>query len=318
MNSSRITTSSGGNECACTPSRPHGGRANGGGAGCCTGRRTHGEPAGRRHGGAAAPEGDAPRCTRIAGGGQERPPASRRAARRGARALVSERDLGAALDPPHASDAEASTRYLDEVGRRPGLPAEVERALVAAAQGGDAVARSRLVEAFLPVIASVAGVYRSSPSVDRVELVQEGVVGFLRALERYDPSRETPFWAYAAWWVRQAMQQLVAELTGPVVLSDRALRQLSRIKNAHRSAMLETGRAPGRDDLAMRTGLTAEQVDDLTAVQHVPRSIEEPVATEDGSVGTFGELLADPLAEGEYERVLEAGGGGGPLAPRGA
>jgi DNA-directed RNA polymerase sigma subunit (sigma70/sigma32) len=60
------------------------------------------------------------------------------------------------------------------------------------------------------------------------------VVGLLRALERYDPDLGTPFWAYAAWWVRQAMQQLVAELTRPVVLSDHALRQLTRVKEAHR------------------------------------------------------------------------------------
>jgi len=220
--------------------------------------------------------------------------------------VVTDRELAAALDRPRYGEDAANARYLDEVGRRPALPAEVERALVAAAQGGDAVARGRLVEAFLPVIASVARVYRHSPSVDRVELIQEGVVGFLRALERYDPARGTPFWAYAAWWVRQAMQQLVSELTGPVVLSDRALRQLARVKDAHRSAVAETGREPGSVELAERTGLSVDQVDDLTAVERTPRSIDEPVSLDDGVVGTFGELLADPLADGEYERVLEA------------
>ena len=77
------------------------------------------------------------------------------------------------------------------------------------------------------------------PSIDGLtltaglsELMQEGVVGLLRALERYDPE-VGPFWPYASWWVRQAMQRLVAELTRPVVLSDRALRQLARVRNAH-------------------------------------------------------------------------------------
>src|SRR4051794_23540607 len=108
------------------------------------------------------------------------------------------------------------------------LAPRVERELVLAAEEGDPGARDRLIQAFWPLIGSVARIYRSSAAVDRTELMQEGVVGLLRALERFDPSRGTPFWAYASWWVRQAMQQLVSELTRPVVLSDRALRQLAR------------------------------------------------------------------------------------------
>jgi hypothetical protein len=99
-----------------------------------------------------------------------------------------------------------------------------------------------------------------------------GVVGLLRALERFDPSRGTPFWAYAAWWVRQAMQQLVSELTRPVVLSDRALRQLARVREVHRAALQESGAEPSRGELSARTGLSAEQLDHLLALLHVPRS----------------------------------------------
>ncbi|MGZ6671250.1 MAG: sigma-70 family RNA polymerase sigma factor [Solirubrobacteraceae bacterium] len=186
------------------------------------------------------------------------------------------------------------------------MPAELERKLVAEAQRGDAEARAQLIDAFAPLIMSVARIYRSSPAVDRLELFQEGVVGLLRALERYDPDRGTPFWAYAGWWVRQAMQQLVSELTRPAVLSDRALRQLARLRDAHDDALAECRREPSQEELAARTGLALEQVDNLLAVDRVPRSTEEVVATEDGVIGTFGELLVDPLAEGEYERVLNA------------
>jgi RNA polymerase sigma factor (sigma-70 family) len=151
-------------------------------------------------------------------------------------------------------------------------------------------------------VASVARSYRSS-SVDRIELMQEGVVGLLRAVERFDLSAETPFWAYASWWVRQAMQQLVAELTRPVVLSDRALRQLARLKDAHRTALLEGGE-PGVGELAEATGLELEHVENLLVADRSPRSLEEPVVGADGATGLFGDLLADPLAEDEYERVL--------------
>jgi RNA polymerase sigma factor (sigma-70 family) len=102
------------------------------------------------------------------------------------------------------------------------------------------------------------------------------------------------------------MQQLVSELTRPVVLSDRALRQLARVRDAHRQALQQTGVEPSRGELSERTGLSAEQLDNLMALDRVPRSTDEPVTAEEGAVGTFGELLVDPLAEGEYERVLDA------------
>jgi RNA polymerase sigma factor (sigma-70 family) len=182
----------------------------------------------------------------------------------------------------------------------------VESELVAAAQAGDQLARARLVEAFMPLIASVARMYRSSARVERQELLQEGVVGLLRALNRYQPQQGVPFWGYAAWWVRQAMQQLVSELTGPVVLSDRALRHLATLRDAHRHAVQENGREPLRSELVERSGLSQEQVEDLLSVSLAPRSLDEPLSSDQGAVGTLGELLVDPLAEGEYERVLEA------------
>ena len=187
--------------------------------------------------------------------------------------------------------------YLRRLGERPALAAEAEAELVRRAQAGDERGRADLVDALMPLIAATASTYRASAAVQRAELLQEGVVGVLRALERYDPERGVPFWGYASWWVRQAMQQLVAELTGPAVLSDRALRHLARLKDAHREGLLEHGREPGRDELARRAGL---------AVERAPRSLDEPVAEEDGAIGTFGELIADPLAEDAYERVLAA------------
>lgn len=225
------------------------------------------------------------------------------AARRGRHA---DRELATALDRPGPTAPPTSARYLDELGRRAALTPEAERALVAAAKAGDQRARGRLVEAFMPLIASVARLYRDSPRVERIELLQEGVVGLLRALERYDPARGTPFWAYAAWWVRQAMQQLVSELTRPIVLSDRALRQLARVRDAHRDALAQSGREPGREELARRSGLSGDQVAALLTAERAPRSTDEPLDGGEGAVGTFGELIADPLAEGEYELVLEA------------
>ena len=86
-----------------------------------------------------------------------------------------------------------------------------ERELVLAAKECRGEARGALLEAFTPLIGSVARGYRGASGIGRAELTQAGGVGLLRALERYDPELETPFWAYASWWVRQAMQELVSE-----------------------------------------------------------------------------------------------------------
>jgi RNA polymerase sigma factor (sigma-70 family) len=199
----------------------------------------------------------------------------------------------------------SSAAQLQELGERPRLPVATERRLVQAAQDGEPRAREELVEAFLPLIAGVARVYRGSPSITRVELMQEGVVGLLRALERYDPSLGVPFWGYASWWVRQAMQQLIAELTRPTVLSDRALRHLAQLKRAHGDYLQRHGREPTGDQLATDTDLTHAQVEQLLALERLPQSMDEPVKGVEGEIGAFGELLADPLAEDAYEQLLD-------------
>lgn len=214
-----------------------------------------------------------------------------------------DRKLAHDLGRPAPDRTASSSDYVESLERRPILPAAMERELVVRAKEGDSAAKAQIIEAFMPLISSVARTYRSG-HVQRLELLQEGVVGLLRALEGFDPDRGTPFWAYASWWVRQAMQQLVSELTRPVVLSDRALRSLARIKDAHRESLQRIGREATRDELAERTGLSGRQIDDLLATERAPRSLEEPVAGDEGAIGTFGDLLVDPIAEDEYEQVL--------------
>jgi len=220
-------------------------------------------------------------------------------------ARAHDRQLASDLRRRRPSGETSSSGYLRELGERPRLPVTTERRLVAAAQAGDRRAREELVEAFLPLIAGVARVYRGSETITRLELMQEGVVGLLRALERYDPALEVPFWGYASWWVRQAMQQLIAELTRPVVLSDRALRQLSQLKRAHGAHLAEHGREPTGSEMAQASGLSEAQVMELLALERAPRPLEEPINTSDGQLGVFGELLVDPLATDAYEQLLD-------------
>jgi RNA polymerase sigma factor (sigma-70 family) len=177
-----------------------------------------------------------------------------------------------------------------------------ERELVRAAIAKDPGACQRLIEAFMPLIGSQARHYRNTAVVQHEELMQEGVVGLLRALRRFDPDRGTPFWGYASFWVRQAMQELVSQLTRPAVLSDRALRRLARVKEARRRWLQAHRREPTSTELAQAIHCTREQIESLLAIERAPRGLEEPVA-EDGD--TFGDLLADPVAEDPYSRVID-------------
>jgi RNA polymerase sigma factor (sigma-70 family) len=216
------------------------------------------------------------------------------------------------LQPGRRSDMVSAQLAIDNAVAQPSPPAkpalplaarETQTQLVLAARHNRPHARTRLVESHMPLIAGVARAYRHVPCVDRAELMQEGVVGMLCALERYDAARGTPFWAYASWWVRQAMQRLVSELSRPVVLSDRALRQLAHVRESRQTYVLAHFREPSTRELAAASDLTIEQLHSLTVVERRARGLHEQVNPAAGGA-TFGDLLCDPSAEEAYEQLL--------------
>jgi RNA polymerase primary sigma factor len=183
------------------------------------------------------------------------------------------------------------------------LTVSQERELVIAAEG-DSAARRKLVEAFLPAIANLARSFQSS-RVERRELIQDGVAGLLFAARRYDPALNTPFWAYASFWVRKAMQELVAELTRPVALSDRAVRDLAQVKRARSEHLQAYGAEPTNEELSSATGLTPAQLESLQATERSPRAMEERLSTDSESTATVADTIVDPDAEQAYQHVLD-------------
>lgn len=179
------------------------------------------------------------------------------------------------------------------------LTAGEQRDLVVAAEGGDGDARRRLVEAFLPAILAVARRFPSGPGVPRQDLVQQGVAGLLTAARRFDPGLDTPFWAYATFWVRKAMQELVADLSRPVALSDRAVRALAEIEAARDAHLRRHDVEPSTAELAGATGFSRSKIETLRGAARVPRSLDEPGTARSRTA------LADPFAEQAYERVLD-------------
>jgi RNA polymerase sigma factor (sigma-70 family) len=176
--------------------------------------------------------------------------------------------------------------------------------LVVATAGGDEAACRRLVESFLPAIGGVARRFDDGGRLQRTELMQEGVAALLFATKRYDPRLKTPFWAYASFWVRKSMQELVAQLARPAALSDHAVRGLARVKAARRDHLQAYGAEPTTEQLAAATGFAPAQLESLLAIDRTPRSFDEPLGAVEGSTATFGDTVADPGAEREYEQVL--------------
>jgi RNA polymerase primary sigma factor len=199
-----------------------------------------------------------------------------------------------------ASEPEAIMGKGRDGDRRNGQVGD-EHELVLAAKR-DQGRREELVNAFLPLIGAVARPYLRQGPIDREDLMQQGVVGLLSALERYDPALGTPFWAYASWWVRQGMQQVVSQLSSPVVLSDRALRGLSRVRAARHDYVQQHRREPTRSQLAAAADLDEQHVARLMAARGRPRALEEPLGDAEGAP-LPRELLPDPAAEDDYEAV---------------
>jgi RNA polymerase sigma factor (sigma-70 family) len=190
------------------------------------------------------------------------------------------------------------TVHASDVGAR-----SSQRARVRAAQQGDAHARDDLLAELLPLIRRAARTYAGATALETEEFVQEGVVGLLTALERYDPDLGPPFWPYASWWVRRLMQRLVADLTMPMVVSDRAMRQLACVKHARQDHEQAHHCEPSPEEIAESTGYTREQLGSLMSIALAPRSLDERLQAEDGASGTLGDLLTDPRAEESYDAV---------------
>src|SRR5581483_11445878 len=177
--------------------------------------------------------------------------------------------------------------------------------LVLRAQSGDTAAREQLIGNLLPLVSALARRFRTE-GLDQTDLIQEGIVGLLRALERYDPQRGVPFAAYATWWIRQALQDARSDFIRPFRLPPKALRQLSQLKSEHQRIYQAEQRSAGVAELAQRTNIDLEQANALAVADARVRSLDEPVDASHDEVGSLGDLLADPLSSAAYEDVIDA------------
>ena len=176
--------------------------------------------------------------------------------------------------------------------------------LVRRAQAGDPKAREELIGRLLPLVSALARRFRTQ-GLDPTDLIQEGIVGLLRALDRFEADRGVPFAAYATWWIRQSLQDARSDFIRPFRLPPKALRQLSQLKSEHQRIYQAERRSAGIAELAERTNVELDQARALAAADGRVRSLDEPAGAAAGELGSLGDLLEDPLSADEYEQVVE-------------
>jgi RNA polymerase sigma factor (sigma-70 family) len=173
------------------------------------------------------------------------------------------------------------------------------------AQAGDVAAREELIRRLLPLVHATARRYRTE-GLEQADLLQEGIVGLLRALERFEPARGVPFAAFATWWIRQSLQEARSDFMRPMRLPPKALRQLSQLKSEHQRIYQGERRSAAIGELADRTNIELQQAEALLNADARPRSLDEPIDNAEGELGTMGDLLEDPLSAAAYEDVVDA------------
>lgn len=199
---------------------------------------------------------------------------------------------------------EAAGALWDEAERAEAVSGGEADELARRAQARDAGAQEELIRRLLPLVEATARRYRTE-GLEQADLRQEGIVGLLRALQRFDPSRGVPFAAYATWWIRQSLQEARSDFIRPMRLPPKALRQLSQLKSEHQRIYQGEGRSAGVAELAERTSIELGQAEALVAVDARARSLDQSIGSVNGEVGTLGDLLEDPLSAAAYEDVID-------------
>jgi len=205
---------------------------------------------------------------------------------------------------------DAAARELwNEAVRSQAVAGDEADALARRAQAGNETAREELIRRLLPLVHATARRYRTE-GLEQADLLQEGIVGLLRALQRFDPERGVPFVAFATWWIRQSLQEARSDFMRPLRLPPKALRQLSQLKSEHQRIYEDERRSARVGELAERTNIELEQAEALMVADARERSLDEPIGSMDAEFGTLGDLLEDPLSAAAYEDVVDAVAGG--------
>jgi RNA polymerase primary sigma factor len=208
-----------------------------------------------------------------------------------------EADLG--VDP----SLDSLRLYLRSIGRVPLLTAEEEVSLAKRIERGDMGAKQHMVEANLRLVVSIAKGYVGR-GLTFLDLIQEGSLGLIRAVEKFDHRRGYKFSTYATWWIRQAVSRALADKARTIRIPVHMVERLNKLISAERMLIQQLGREPTAEEIAKELECEVREVRDVLRLAQQPVSLEKPMGEEDDSA--LADFVEDVSAESPFEIASEA------------
>jgi RNA polymerase primary sigma factor len=201
---------------------------------------------------------------------------------------------------PVETTTDALQLFLREAGRHRLLTAAQEVALAKRIERGDAEAKAQMIQSNLRLVVSIAKNYRNQ-GLPFLDLIQEGTLGLIRAVEKFDWRRGFKFSTYATWWIRQAVARALADKGRTIRMPVHIVERMQKINRAERSLWTQLGREPTLEEIADEASLTPQQVVEVRAAARASTSLDAPVGDQDDAV--FGDFVAgdEPLPEETVE-----------------
>lgn len=190
---------------------------------------------------------------------------------------------------------DATRAYMHQIGRIPLLSFEQEQELGQRIAAGDIEARNKLVESNLRLVVSIAKRYTGRSRMSFLDLVQEGTMGLIRAVDKFDYTMGYKFSTYATYWIRQAISKAVAEQSRTIRVPMHIIEALSKLNTVTRKLFQELEREPTAEEIAARMELTVEKVKELMTIVKEPTSLDTTLTDDDET--TVGDLVADESVE---------------------
>ena len=193
--------------------------------------------------------------------------------------------------------------YLKDIGKVPLLSAEEEKDLAKRVVQGDQYAKSVLCEANLRLVVSVAKKYVGKTSMSFLDLIQEGNMGLLRAVDKFDYTKGFKFSTYATWWIRQAITRAMADQSRTIRIPVHMVETINKYVKVTRSLMQKLGREPTIEEIAKEMDLTVAKVMEIQRTAQDPISLETPMGEEDD--GKMADVIVDESAKSPISQQLK-------------